>query len=292
MLRLGVDIGGTNVAMGILDAEGQVLCKSTSPFRRADDAASAVATVIAQARDICKSAGITPHELKSIGIAVPGSVDTARGIVTGAHNLGFYNLPLRELVAAALDVPVLLVNDADAATLAEWRLGALRGCQSAVLITLGTGVGGGIILGGRLWNGGRGKGVELGHMLLKSGGRPCTCGNKGCVECYCAATRLCKDGKQDSAKAVFDAAEKGEVWAQSLLAEYVDDLGSALASIIQLLDPERIALGGGVSGAGDALLIPLRENTAQKCFFATCPDIVCATLGNDAGFIGAAMLGE
>ncbi|MCL2695002.1 MAG: ROK family protein [Clostridiales bacterium] len=291
MLRLGVDIGGTNVAMGLVDEAGRVVFRGSSPFLYPHDPAGEVKAIIDQIQKTCADAGIKPSELEMIGLAVPGSVDMENGVVIHAHNLGFHNLPLRALIAEALEVPVFLANDADAAALAEWKVGALQGCGTAALITLGTGVGGGLILNGKLWSGGRGNGVELGHMMLKHGHAPCSCGNLGCVESYCSATRLARDGGLGSAKAVFDAAASGDHRAQTLLADYIDDLGSALASIVNLLDPERIAIGGGVSGAGEALLAPLRENMALKCFFATPPDLVCATLGNDAGFIGAAMLG-
>ncbi len=164
-----------------------------------------------------------------------------------------------------------------------------------MMVTLGTGLGGGLILNDRLFRGGRGNGTEPGHMILVNGGRPCTCGNEGCAEAYCSATRLAKDGKVygwNTAKAVIDAAKAGDEFATAIVNAYIDDLGSYLASIVNLLDPERIAVGGGVSAAGDFLMKPLIENVRQKSFFSTIPEIVVATAGNDAGIYGAAFVVE
>ena len=212
-----------------------------------------------------------------------------------AHNLGFHHTPLKALLASALHKPVSVVNDADAATLAERTTGALSGTDTSMMITIGTGIGGGLILNGRLFRGGRGNGTEPGHMVLHNGGRQCTCGIHGCAETYCSATRLGTDGAAfgcSDAKSVIDAAKAGGKEATELFRQYVDDLGSYLASLINLLDPERIAIGGGVCGAGEFLLEPLRENVRKKCFFETCPEIVTATAGNDAGIIGACLIAK
>ena len=222
-------------------------------------------------RFLLRQQAIARKDVESVGIVVPGSIDQKGERVIDAYNLGFHDVPLKALAQEAFgEIPVYLANDANGAALAELYAGAFRGCKTAVLFTLGTGLGGGIILGGHMFNGGMNQGVELGHMYLVNGGEHCTCGNDGCMEAYCA-----KEG-DETAKAVFD--------------QYIDSLSSACASIYNLLDPEVIAIGGGVCGAGEFLFAPLREKTTGKCFYKTHGKLVPAELGNDAGMIGAAML--
>ena len=220
-------------------------------------------------------------------------------------------MPLKALAQEAFgEIPVYLANDANGAALAELYAGAFRGCKTAVLFTLGTGLGGGIILGGHMFNGGMNQGVELGHMYLVNGGEHCTCGNDGCMEAYCAASALARDGQRAmkkhpesliaaraggspenvDAKLVIDCAKEGDEAAKAVFDQYIDSLSSACASIYNLLDPEVIAIGGGVCGAGEFLFAPLREKTTGKCFYKTHGKLVPAELGNDAGMIGAAML--
>lgn len=290
MFQLGFDIGGTNIAAGIVDQDTNVVAKISYPFPRKSNTDHILKLLEDMAVELCGLAGISMSMLVAVGVAVPGSISEDGQSVIDAYNLGFHNVPLKTTLQQIIGLPVFLCNDANAATLAEYACGSLKGCKTAVLLTLGTGVGGGLILNGRMFNGGRNMGVELGHMFLRSGGRRCTCGNLGCIECYCSATRLCNDCGVGQAKTVFELAELGDNKAKELLFEYIDDLGSAIASIVNLLDPEKVAIGGGVSHAGDALLVSLNENVRKKCFFATCPPIVQATLKNDAGFIGAALL--
>jgi len=275
--------------MALYDAEFRVIAKSSETF--VADAAQqvlAVKRIIRQADNILENRD-TP--LRAIGICVPGSVNVATGVVIDAHNLDFHNLPLKDLFEMHYPVPVYIANDADAAAVAEWKLGALQGCAYAMLITLGTGLGGGLILDGKLYTGGRGNGSEPGHMLLRAGDRACSCGNSGCAETYCAATRLSRDGNTGTAKEVFERAAEGDTTAQALLDAYIDDLGSYLATLVNLLDLQRIAIGGGVCHAGERLFAPLQKNVESKCFFPTCTPIVRAHFGNDAGTLGAALLG-
>lgn len=295
MMRLGYDIGGTNIAAGILNENNRLIQKASRPFPRGcgTDAVIEVCRILYDT--LIESAGINKGEISGVGAAVPGSVDLNKGMVIDAHNLGFHQTPLVKLLMDALGKPVALINDADAATLAEHRIGALVGTKTAAMITIGTGIGGGLILNGELFRGGRGNGTEPGHMVLVNGGRACTCGIHGCAEAYCAATRLAKDGEPIGlmdARAVIDAARTGRADALSLFYSYIDDLGSYLVSLVNLLDLERIAIGGGVCGAGKFLLDPLRADVEKKCFFKTCTEIVVATAGNDAGIIGACLVAE
>lgn len=293
MVRIGYDIGGTNIAAGVLDENNRLLLKKSLRFPRGKGTAAVIETCKTLYDALLSELCLSDAEVSGVGAAVPGSVDINAGVVIDAHNLDFHRTPLSALLREALSKPIDLINDADAAALAEHRVGALQGTKTAALITIGTGIGGGLILNGELFRGGRGNGTEPGHVVLRNGGRACTCGVNGCAEAYCAATRLGKDGSSFGccdAKAVIDAAKAGNADAASLFETYIDDLGSYLASIVNLLDPERIAIGGGVCGAGDFLLDPLRADVKRKCFFLTCPDIVVATAGNDAGIIGACLI--
>lgn len=309
MNNLGFDVGGSHIAGGLFDESYARLRTVERPFPkgRPEDAPALIA---AMARELC--AGACPiGELDGIGLAVPGSIDRSRTRVIHAYNLGFHDVPLPALVSGLLgDVQVYLGNDADSAALAELQAGAFRGVKNAVLFTLGTGVGGGVILGGKLFRGGMGNGVELGHFVMDFSGAPCTCGVRGCCETLCAATALIRQGRASAkahpqgliafrsggdpaeinARLVIDCAREKDPEATRIFDCYVDALGSAAASVINILDPEVIAFGGGVSGAGEFLFAPLRENVAKKSFYDAYARIVPAQLGNDAGMLGAALL--
>ena len=311
MYQIGVDIGGTNIKIGLVDEQLQIVRRSSIPFPHVDGEGVAQ-QIAAEVRRLLAEQDAAEHELAWGGVIVPGSIDPTGSIVLNAYNLGFHNVPFKAQLQAQFDkVPVYLANDADGAGLAELGRGAFVGAQTAVLLTLGTGVGGGLILGGKMFSGGKRQGVELGHMPLVAGGEYCTCGLDGCIEAYCSATALARDGvrameanpesalaKQSGgnagvidAKFVIDCAKAGDETAKAVFDTYVDHLGSACIAMIHLLDPEVIAIGGGVCGAGEFLFAPLRENVAKKCFFSDHAKIVPAVMGNDAGIIGAAMLG-
>ena len=293
MLRFGFDIGGTNIAAGMIDENDRLIVKDSRRFPRKEGTDAVISVCEELYRAIMLQSGRSVDDVVGVGVAVPGSVSPQEGIVIDAHNLGFHHTPLAAMLETVLKKPVCLINDADAATLAEHRIGALAGTRNSMLITIGTGIGGGLIMNGELFRGGRDNGTEPGHMALRNGGRLCTCGMSGCAETYCSATRLGNDGSafgKTTAREVIDAAKAGNEEALALFKEYIDDFGSYIASIVNLLDPEKIAIGGGVSGAGSFLLDPLRADVARKCFFETCPDIVIASAGNDAGIIGACLI--
>lgn len=310
MYQIGVDIGGTNIKVGLVNETMELV--QTCSVRFPHDGARSVVKTIEEAVDfLLRQQAIARKDVESVGIVVPGSIDQKGERVIDAYNLGFHDVPLKALAQEAFgEIPVYLANDANGAALAELYAGAFRGCKTAVLFTLGTGLGGGIILGGHMFNGGMNQGVELGHMYLVNGGEPCTCGNDGCMEAYCAASALARDGQQAmeqhpesliaaraggspenvDAKLVIDCAKEDDETAKAVFDQYIDSLSSACASIYNLLDPEVIAIGGGVCGAGEFLFVPLREKTTGKCFYKTHGKLVPAELGNDAGMIGAAML--
>lgn len=310
-MQIGFDIGGSKIAAGIVNDDKKILARREIPFPQGKQYVEIVSTMVTMAKALVEDVEGTLAELRSVGVSVPGTIDRQGERVINAHNLGFHDVPLKEALSALLPgMEIRLANDANAATLAELHAGALRGCRTAVLLTLGTGVGGGLILGGKMFNGGLGHGVELGHMCLQHDGPLCTCGNHGCVETLCNAPWLIQQGRMAieehphslmatksagsehglNAKMVIDSAKEGDTIALQIFDLYVDHLSSAIVSCTNLLDPELVALGGGVSLAGEFLFAPLREQVLRKSFFRHPYDIVPATLGNDAGIIGAAML--
>lgn len=306
MYQIGVDIGGTTIKIGLVDEQLQIVGRTAVPFPLIGG--EGVAKVIAQSvRNLVEEHSLTMEQLHHVGVVVPGSIDPTGGIILDAHNLGFHDVPFREqLQTQFAGLSVFLANDADGAALAELGRGAFAGHKTGVLLTLGTGVGGGVILDGKMFSGGCRRGIELGHMQIVSGGELCTCGVRGCIEAYCSATALIRDAvkaakehpesalaKTDdmTAKYAIDCAKDGDPIAMAVFEQYVDHLAAACVSVVHLLDPEVIAIGGGVSHAGDFLFEPLRKKTLEKCFFDSHGEIVPAVMGNDAGIIGAAMLG-
>lgn len=310
MYQIGVDIGGTNIKVGLVGEGYRLAQRESIPFPH-EGPQKAAQVIAAAADELLRREGITRAALESVGVVVPGSVDAKGERVIDAHNLGYHDVPLKALMQAQFEnIPVYLANDANGAALAELYAGAFRGCKTAVLFTLGTGLGGGIILGGHMFNGGMNQGVELGHMYLHDGGEHCTCGNDGCAEAYCSATALAREGKRAArensesllaklsageeekidAKLVIDCAKQGDAAAKEVFAAYLEHLSAACASIFNLLDPEVVAIGGGVCGAGEFLFEPLGELVTKKCFYKTRGKLLPAELGNDAGMIGAAML--
>jgi len=308
MFNAGFDIGGSHIAGGLYDARLNLVRRVDEPFPQGRPQ-EAPALIARMAGKLCE--GIGRGALESVGLAVPGSIDRARERVINAYNLGFHDFPLRALVQERCpEAPVLLGNDADLAALAELHAGALIGAQCAVLLTLGTGLGGGVIINGRLWRGGMGNGCEIGHTILDMSGEVCTCGVRGCAETRCAASALAREGREAAkahpesllngkaggdparidARLVVDCARAGDAAALSVFERYTDALSSAAASLINTLDPEVIALGGGLSGAGEFLFAPVREKTRRKSFYREHARIVPAALGNDAGMLGAALL--
>lgn len=308
--QIGIDIGGTNVKIGVLDEALDLILETSIPFPHttAEELCTQIHDTVAA---LLAQTGASLANLASVGAIVPGSIDQNGEFVIDAHNLGFHNVPLRKLLQAQFPgLPVYIENDANGAALAELYKGAFVGCKTAVLLTLGTGLGCGVLLGGKIFNGGMNHGVELGHAYLVDGGEPCTCGNRGCMEAYCAATALARDGRRAmlahpesllaarsggkpeavDPRLVTDCAKAGDETALAVFQTYLEHLSSACASVYNIFDPEVLAIGGGLSGAGAFLFDPLQDMVSKKCFYATRGKLVPATLGNDAGMIGAALL--
>jgi len=309
---IGIDLGGTNVAAGIVEEDGKLLGKASVPCPRGGEA---VADAIAQAAHLAaETAGVSVEGAKGVGLASPGTIDPETGTVLHAYNLELDHVPLAGMVSERLGgLPTLLENDANAAALGEFIAGAGRGKNSLVAVTLGTGVGSGAVLGGKLYTGFNYAGMEAGHTVIRRGGRQCTCGRKGCWEAYASATGLIKSTREameahpDSTlwklaptleevngKTPFDAAQAGDKAAQAVVDEYVEDLACGLANLINILQPEVVCLGGGVSKQGEALLKPLRAALDREEFTKDSPrraQVREAVLGNDAGIIGGALVG-
>ena len=289
MIQIGFDIGGTNIKAGLLDGQLNILRENVRPFPRGKNYEAVLEIMENMVLELISLGEHKYHEIGSIGVAVPGTLDEKNEVVLHAYNLGFHNLQLKILLEEKFPgITVFLLNDANAAALAELRKGAFAGCKTAVLFTLGTGIGGGIILDGKLFNGGMGHGVELGHMRLIHDGPLCTCGNFGCIETVCSAKFFENQGLD--AKETIDQAKAGNKRSIEVFREYLSYLSDAVVSVAMLLDPEIIALGGGISQAGDFLFDPLRKLVEEKSFYKFPHKIVPTKLGNRAGFIGAAIL--
>jgi glucokinase len=257
-------------------------------------------------------AGFSVDDILSVGVGIPGIASRKTGEVIKCTNMGWHHVPFREVFSSYLDKPVYIENDANVAALAESIAGISAGTSSSVFITIGTGIGSGIIINGKIWNGFHGIGGEFGHTIFDLGGVPCTCGNRGCLERYCSATALIlmartaiasdqntmmlqmvsNDITKIEARTVIDAAKAGDPLAKEVYERYINQLAQAFANIVNLIDPEIIVVGGGVSKAGDFLLDPLRREYAKYVLYndQPMPEIKLAVLGADAGIIGAALL--
>lgn len=298
MLNVGIDIGGTNIKLAVVETEGQpsILARDSFLFGKAP-CALLCERMAASIGKMLASLGKTAEQVGLIGLTVPGSIDQSGEILVHAYNMGYHNVPIKaELEKHFPGTTVKMINDAKAAALAELKAGVFKGCRTALLLTIGTGLGAGLIIDGKVFNGGNNRGCEIGHMPFLKGGIPCTCGQTGCLERYTAATRIADLGRDvlgpqfADAKAVKDAAEAGDKRAQGILDLYIDDLATAIGGLCSVFDPEKIALGGGFSASGDILYVPLREKVAERNFFKAEYEIVPAHFKNDAGVIGAALL--
>ena len=310
MYYIGIDLGGTNVAAGITDEKGVLLAQGSVPCPRGDEA---IADAIAEAaRLVVGQAGAALSGVASMGLAVPGTFDPDAGMVFRAVNLGLENVPLGPMLRERLGIPVVLENDANAAALGEFVAGAGQGYRSLVAVTLGTGIGGGAVLEGKLYTGFNSAALEVGHTVIRRDGRQCNCGRKGCWETYASATGLIRSTREAmtahpesllwklaptledvNGKTPFDAAQAGDSVARAVVNEYVEDLACGITNLINLLQPEVLCVSGGVSKQGEALLAPVRaildrEEMTRSAVRRT--KVCLAQLGSEAGTVGAAMV--
>lgn len=302
----GVDIGGTTVKLGLFDKEGNVLEKWEIPTVKDNGGARILPDVADSIKEMMAAKGITEDDVEGVGVGVPGPVD-AQGNIHKAVNLGWgvFNIP--EVMGSYINVPVKAGNDANVAAYGEMWQGGGKGCSNMVAVTLGTGVGGGIIINGEILTGATGAGGEIGHIHIEDNETDvCGCQNRGCLEQYASATgvvrlatrRLAKDeapsvlrGGEVSAKTVFDAVKGGDAVAIEIAEQFGEYLGKGLAAVAAVVNPEMFVIGGGVSKAGEILFDYIRP-AYQKYVFHGCKEakLALATLGNDAGIFGAAAL--
>lgn len=312
---IGVDIGGTNLVVGVVPCAGGRPLAITSRPTRSDRGADAAVDDIGTMADAVVAEALASHggsraRVIGVGVGCPGPLDLARGRIIETPNLGWRDYPIRDRVASRLGLPATLDNDANCATYGEWWQGAARGAQSVVGVTIGTGVGGGLILDGRLVRGASGGAGELGHTTIDIDGRLCGCGNRGCLEAYASGTSIAARAREGieagasseitrlvdgdlsriTALTVYDALLLGDLHAREVLLETAELLGAGLASVINLFNPEVIVIMGGVTKAGEHLLSPLRSAVRRRAF-ASAVDacrIVPGELDGAAGVVGAA----
>ena len=306
--RIGVDLGGTNIAAGLVDADHRIVRKESIKTRVPRPAEEIAWDIGDLCRRLCAEADVPFGEIERIGVGSPGTIRD--GVVRMAENLGFENVPLASLVAEATGKPVTLVNDGNAAAYGEMIAGCGRGSRSLVAVTLGTGVGGGIVVDGKIVEGFNGAGGEVGHIIVKAGGNLCACGCRGCLEAYCSATALIKATKEAMAahpesflhklapspdrvggKTAFDGMRVGDPVSIALVDEFITMLAAGVVSLVQLFQPEIVCIGGGISHEGETLIGPVRKLVYEQVYPGVSFEktrIVAAELGNDAGIIGAA----
>ncbi len=316
MYRIGVDLGGTNIAVGIVDNEGTLVKKMSTPTLAARPSEEIVADMARLCRELCSEVGCTVDDIESVGIASPGTVDSENGVVLYSNNIKFRNFPIAAALSELLgnNIKVSVANDANAAAWGEAVAGAAKGTANSIMITLGTGVGGGVVINNKLYSGFNGAGGELGHTVIELDGARCSCGRLGCWEAYSSATALIRmtrekleecratgrptimtDQPKVSGRTACDAMRQGDEAAKEVYDKYIKYLACGLANMINIFQPEVISLGGGVSGEGQSLIDSLLPLVREWQYGGTetglpLTDIRIAKLGNDAGIIGAAML--
>ena len=297
--RLGVDLGGTNIAVGVVDEDNRIVSRVSTPTALPRPADAIVASIAEACVKAIGEAGIEREDIVSVGVGTPGAVNSS-GIVENDANLGFVNTPLRDMIYDLLKIETFIGNDANCAALGEQVAGAGRGTKNFIMVTLGTGVGGGIVLDGKLLTGVNGAAGEIGHMVIDHEGIPCQCGRIGCFEQYASASALIRFAKErnldvNGARDVFDLAKADNIVAAEVLDSYFDYLSTGIANLINIFQPEVIAIGGGIAGQGEELLKPLVKKVESKRYTKYSKKqtvITVAKLGNDAGIIGAASLKE
>ncbi len=311
---VGIDLGGTNIVAGVVDEEYNIVAKASTKTncpRPEKEIADDMAKMALQA---VKNANLTINDIEWIGIGTPGIANSSTGVIERANNLGFENTPMVKYISEAIDKPVFIENDANAAAYGEYVAGAAKGAKNAVCITLGTGVGGGIIVDGRIYAGSNFAGAEIGHTVIEVDGAQCSCGRKGCFEAYSSATGLIRMSKEAmaqfpesimnkmaeekgkvTARTSFDAMRAGDKAAKDVVDKYIKYLAAGITNTINIFQPDVLCIGGGVCNEGDPLLLPVKALVEKEDFASNSAkrtDIVIAKLGNDAGIIGAAFLGR
>lgn len=310
---IGIDLGGTNIKAGIVNERGEIIHKDRIKTQAGRDQLEIIKDMGLLASRLLADSCLTAADILAIGIGSPGTPDNQAGVLVYANNLPFRQAPLRREIRRLIDLPVFIENDANVAALAEALAGGARGTRHSVTITLGTGVGGGVIINRRIYSGFNNAGCEIGHIVIQVGGEPCTCGRQGCFEAYASASALSRAtvlaaGRSPASRLnrmitennglangrmPFEAMRQGDAAATAVVEHYIEMLSEGLANVVNAYMPEVVVIGGGVCNEGEALLGPVRERVRQKAYIATgvtAPAIRLAELGNDAGIAGAALM--
>ena len=311
--KVGVDLGGTNIAVGVIDDEYNIIGRGRLKTNVPRPAKEIMADIVKAVEMAVADAGISLSDVESIGIGTPGNVNKEKGIIEYANNLEFNQVPAVEMINELIDAKVFLENDANCAALGEAIAGVGKGKKLFIAVTLGTGVGGGIINEGKVMSGCNEAGGELGHMVIEMNGIPCNCGRTGCWEAYASATALVEQtqkamldhksskmwsiagGSLDNVngRTAFDAMRAGDEWGRKVVDKYIEYVAIGTVNIINIFQPEMICFGGGICNEGETLLAPLREHIEKfrySRYSDTQTEICRAKLGNDAGIIGAALV--
>ncbi len=310
---LGIDLGGTNIVAGVVNENYEIVCKDSvkTGLPRTDRAVAD--DIIVVAKRVVNDAGLTLEQMEWVGVGCPGSVDLDSGVITYSNNLDWYNTPLKQWLSNGLHRPIFLDNDANAAAYGEYMAGAAKEARISVMITLGTGVGGGVVINDKIYRGFNYAGAEIGHMVIEVGGRPCTCSRNGCFEAYASATGLINMTKEAMAdhpeslmheiaaqsgkvngRTSFDAMRKGDPAGIVVVDKYLHYLAEGITNIINIFQPDILCIGGGLSNERETLLKPVRTLVMRDVFTRNSDrntEIKIAALGSDAGLIGAALLG-
>lgn len=306
----GIDFGGMSAKAGLFDENGKLLAKDSVKTSKEDGYAVTVAKMAQLVRTLGESKKV---KVSAVGIGSPGIIDGKEGVVVNWFNYGWSDKPLARDLSEKLGVPVCLTNDANAAALGEAKFGAGKNYEDSVFITLGTGVGSGIVLGGKVFEGSHGAGAEVGHMVVEVGGIPCPCGRRGCFEQYASASALIRDTKRAmfehknsllwtltggdpenvDGKTAFAAARENDAAAKQVVKNYIMYLGEGVLNLVNIFRPQAVVIGGGVSNEGEALLQPLRRYVSER-LLVDCERVPLAinraALGSDAGMYGACAL--
>ncbi|MBE7015138.1 MAG: ROK family protein [Ruminococcaceae bacterium] len=309
MYYLGIDFGGTNIAAGIVDEKGNIIKKDSTPTLKERDSEEIINDMINVSLKVLKDANLTISDIEGVGVGCPGIVDNKCGVIKHLSNIGMTNFPLRERLSQVFKTRINIENDANAAALGEYKRYG-ENSNSFIFVTLGTGIGGGIIIDGKIYSGFNGAGAEIGHMKIEINGIPCPCGCDGCWEQYASVTALIRNTKEAmdknpqsmmhkwvkengkvSGRTAFECAKAGDETAKEVVDNYIKYLATGLISIINVFQPERIVIGGGISKEGDYLLNPIKQ-IVYDCKYNNYVEktkIEIARLFNDAGIIGAAL---
>ncbi len=310
---IGIDLGGTNIKAGVVSEDFEIVAKTSCKTNLPRPGEEICADMAKVALEAVKEAGLTLDDIEAVGIGTPGTANSETGVIEYSNNLGFLNFPVVELMKTHINKPCYVENDANAAAYGEFVAGAAKGANDAVCITLGTGVGGGIIINKKIYSGFNFAGAEIGHTVINVDGPQCTCGRRGCFEVYSSATGLIRmtneaiakhpesilkeeadDHGKVSARTAFNAMRRGDAAAKQVVDDYIKYLACGIANTINIFQPDILCIGGGVCNEGDPLLLPLKELVAKEVYTRNSEkntEIVIAKLGNDAGIIGAAFLG-